>query len=636
MIEFEKTIIRPEEILYGFLKIAGAGVVPAFFLVKEQVRENGFFVDRYTEDEKRGLIIKGAIIGIVMTFIYYFLFEGYRWCWPIFLFPFGPLTYAVTLYFAPKLWGKEMNLQIREEHLNEKIPDEVIDLSNKAMEVGLANPDRIPLGFSYLKHKPFFLLAESRKRHLLVTGRNGMGKTSFALTIARHDLFWKRPVIFIDPKAKEDDVLVARKYANIYNRTKDLRYFSGTHQDQSCFYNPLKLGNPTDKANKLIYALNLNHQHWGKLAATFLTIIFETFDAIGEEPTLDQVEFLFISKTAVTEFFNQVSSMPEDQRITRLKAKINRMQKLKDEAFDGLQAGLIELNSNEMREVLNPSNDKKELCIEEAITQGLFLFVDVNLGDRIREMIGKLLVKDLGIVADRAQHGLVRLKGKYAGVFIDEFDSFANEDFNHFFKRARSADFAMTLLFQSRAGLDNINPYLYSQLTQNAETVVDFRSAAKEDLDSISERPGTTKVHRRSQQIDQKSMREKTGMESQSETGVFRLDPNATRGTGRGQCVIYTQEQHKRVGGQNILDLLWAWDSKTNVDSARSRTQIINEYRDNSEQEPKPFRQLSEKEKLFLNLDKKLWHSRLTHHEIEEAKALDSELRAHHENTLAL
>jgi hypothetical protein len=632
------------------------GFIVGYAVVSRKVKKNPYFIKSFSQKQKKWLILDSIFVGSLLYIPIHLIFWGQLY-WLIFWsLPFSYFGSALSIYLAPYLFKKDLALRIEEKHLEQKLPQNTLaslGIKIKREERAksrctqflsrffsmlvvkgprnydhlLLKADEIFLGVSYLTKKPFFLNAKGRVRHVIVTGANGMGKTSLALSMIRHDLFWSRPVVFIDPKADTEDIDVAKKFSKLYEREEYFRFFSTTQKDGSCYYNPLKMGSPTSKANKLVFALGLTHEHWGRLAATYLTIIFEVYEILKLEPTLNDLEKLFIDKDHLITFFESVTHCPKSAQKDKLMLKIKRFSKLKDEAFDGLQSGILELNNQQISDIINPSENRTELRLDEMIEKNLFLYIDVNIdSDRIKEMIGKLLVKDLEILANKMQKKEYSLNSNFAGIYIDEFDTFADEKFNNFFKRARSARLALTVLFQGRSGIHRISPHLFSEIGQNAETFIDFKASSDEDLSSISQRPGTMKVFESSQQIDRNKMKNVTGVGTEFSSEVFKLNPNVTRKLSTGQCVIYTQKPKNDVGGESILDLLLCWNSKDIVNFSLSKRDILSSYSSQVSDQNRPKRSLNSIEKRLLRIPPRLWAERLTLQEIEQVRALRKEL----------
>jgi len=633
------------------------GFIIGYAIVANRVKKNPYYIRKYLPKRLNLMILDSILVGFLLYLPIHHYFWGTVLWFFIWSLPFIYLGFSASLILAPTLFKKELVFRIEEKHLNQKLPAKVLlslgikskkensvwgsvaNYFEKILPYFMSQPvepldnqllksDQIFLGVSYLTHQPFYLDVKGRIRHVIVTGANGMGKTSLALSMIRHDLFWNKPVVFIDPKADISDISVAQKYAELYNRNEDFRFLSTTKKEGSCCYNPLKMGSPSAKANKLVFALGLTHEHWGRLAATYLTIIFEIFELLEKTPSLNELEYLFIDKDRLISFFESVIERPKSAQKDKLLLKINRFKKLKDEAFDGLQSGILELNNQQISQILNPSKDRVEICFKEMIEKRNFLYLDVNIdSDRIKEMVGKLLVKDLEITANKMQKKEYALNSDFAGVYIDEFDTFADEKFNNFFKRARSARIALTILFQGRSGVHRISPHLFSEIGQNAETFIDFKASSDEDLTSISERPGTIKVFENSQQIDRNKVKNATGMGTEFSSEVFKLNPNVTRNLATGQCVVYTQKAKKVFGADNVLDLLLCWNSKDIVETSLSKNSILSSKPNEDKCDKMDVPVLSITDKRLLKIPPQFWHERLTVTEIDQVRQLRKELR---------
>lgn len=554
-------------LLLGFL----VGALLSYGLVKTLIKQSPQILGIIGFKKRFFLLLMGIVLSIPILFIKrdVFFLENHdivstlkllAWAQiPIFLMT-GPLF----LLLAEKLFDRQINLKINVKDLYRKVEDkEFLKLEN------LLNDKRyIPLGISKVVKQPVKISSKYRTHHMMVTGSSGYGKTALAFTVMRHDLRWNRPVIFIDPKAKRDDIELARSYAKLYEREKDFHLFSDNLRKESVVYNPLRLGDAAAKADKICSAFELNHEHWGKVAQSFLITLFQAFEVLNIEESLQNVSKFVDSKESLQDLFERIGELPESEIVNEIRQKIPRISKMKSEELSGLQAGLTAINSSSLKHILNPSFDKKEVNLIDIVEQNQIIYFDVEPSDKgtLMSQVGRFLIKDIRFLAGRLQKDKIKLSSDFLPVFIDEVDLFIDEKFHEFSKTARSANMALMVLFQSVSSLDNIGTHLKEMIGQ-FDVSMHFNTVSQDDLDYTAKRPGTMSLREQSNQVDRSNLHALTGKGTEFMTDVFKLDPNLLRELDVDDFFIFD----KRKPSQSKVDLVKSWSAKFHFKDAKSK-----------------------------------------------------------------
>ena len=477
---------------------------------------------------------------------------------PLFLI-MAPLFFLT----AEVLFKRHISLRIDESDLHRQINDkEFLRLENS-----LNDKENIPLGISKVLRSPVTIASKYRIHHMMVTGSSGYGKTAMALTILRHDLRWGRPVIFIDPKANKGDIEIAQSYAKLYGREKDFCIFSDNLREESVVYNPLLLGDAAAKAEKICSAFELNHEHWGKVAQSFLITLFQTFEVLDIKASLKTVSKYIDSKEALQSLFEEINELSDSETVLEIRQKIPRISKMKSEELAGLQAGLTAINSSSLKYILNPHPGKKEVDLIDIIESNKFIYFDVEPSEKglLMSQVGRFLIKDIKFLAGKLQKNQIDLKSDYLPVFIDEVDLFIDDKFHYFSKTARSANMALTVLFQSVSSLDNIGEHLKVMLGEFGVSM-HFNTVGRDDLDYNVMRPGSMKVREQSHQIDRSNINNLTGKGTEVIASNFKLDPDVLRELKVDDFFIYDKQKHS----VKKLDLVKSWSAKWFFKNAKS------------------------------------------------------------------
>ena len=555
--------------LFGILAFLFWGPLFGYGFVRKRIQSDNFLLKKYSKKDRSLALALGLLISVPVSFVIIYLKYSYHPGFIYFLnIPAFLITYPAVFLFAETVFSKILYYRISDKNLKTKTNlKEFINL-----EPHLLDENNMPLGISKLTKSPVTIPIDSRVRHLMVTGSHGVGKTSLAFTMMRHDMIWGKPIIFLDPKANIQDIKVAKKYAQLYKRDSDFLFFSPSNPEESVVYNPLKIGGPQMKSEKLVFALGLTHEHWGNVASSLMMTIFEVYEILEIEPTLENLEILLFNKKELFNFFERINELESTEQIERLKLKFVRFEKIKADEISGLQHGINKLNSEGLRDVLNPRADRKEIDLVDIIENRGIAYFDVNPNERreLMRQVSKFLIKDLEILSGLMQKKKINLREKFAGVYIDEFDTFAGEDFHEFLKVARSARMSLTILFQSVSGLDHIGLHLKEQLSTNTSASIHFLASAPSDLDFISQQPGTMKLQEQSEQVDKSNIKTMTGKGTEFTTEVFKLDPNLVRELKMDEFIIY----HKERSGNERLDLVDSWSGKAFLKNAHELSEL--------------------------------------------------------------
>lgn len=165
-------------------------------------------------------------------------------------------------------------------------------------------------------------------------------------------------------------------------------------------------------------------------------------------------------------------------------------------------------------------------------------------------------MKDLFIVGQDIQSKRFSHSYPFIPIYFDEFHSFVNEGFASFISMARSANFGLTMMFQTIAGMDAVSEQLRHQLNTNTGYSLHFRGNASADLDFVAQTCGTELRKENSNQIDQNSMFKRvTGMGTEFNAEVYKINPNLIRSLDFAQFILYMRNEME-------IHLVEAWHGK--------------------------------------------------------------------------
>lgn len=514
------------------------------------IRMDPFLYEKITLKTRAILCSITSVIGSSMCFLGYYSYSPQEKIFYVY-FGFGMLcSFLGVLFLAgPLIYRNKIDKRFKISQLNNKV-------NFKDFDEYLEDPDHVPVAISLTNKKMITIPVDERNLHSQIVGGSGYGKTSTAMTLIRHDLRWGRPVFFIDPKGGKGDVETIRELARIHGREEDVEVFSLVDGKGNFSYDPLLIGGPHTKADKLCYALELNHEHYGKLANAFLTFIFSYYEFKNSVITIEDLYEAVISKEKITQIIEDLEALVKDNpEYKTLLVQARDIKSIKLDELRGLSSGLSGLLNHKTKHLFNDSKEFNSINIEKAITESKIVLLDIPAGEqpRLSATIGRILLRDFEIIAGKLQTEALQHNHRFIPIYCDEFDSFANVDFHIFMKTARSANISLNLLYQTTEGLRGIDDTFTGKVTALAKYSFHFRAKESADIDKLIKLAGAEVRKHRSTQINKHGFfSDKTGMGTESEVSTYIIDPQVVKKLKKGQAFFL---------GESV-ELIQLWNSR--------------------------------------------------------------------------
>lgn len=419
---------------------------------------------------------------------------------------------------------------------------------------------KIPLGISLDSDEPFFIPTHQGLEHIIICGATGVGKTSSLITMLMHCMRHGLPAIVIDPKGDLVDIHLIREIAKLFNREDDLQVFSLSTPKTSCSYNPLKIGSPEQKKSKLMEGLDLEHQYYGAVASKYLGTLFDVLDYFGEKNVnIHRLQNLLINQNERAILEERLNDEEESDEVNDLIGKLASIRQVSIKDIAGLSAQIESFGLREFNGILSPNeNSNGEIDLVDILQNGKIAYFQMNTnayGD-LSKRIGKLIVQDIKLISNMFQSGELTREFEYAGVFVDEFGSFATKSFANIQKMIRSAHIGLRLFYQGMADLRAVSPEFEKQVLGNSLTKIVLRQDIDEDVEKWSGMAGTVDAYIHSYQTENGLLgSSKTGMGNLHEGKKVKIDFDVFKELGKGQAVIIDK-------GRKIQDVIQIWDAK--------------------------------------------------------------------------
>lgn len=324
------------------------------------------------------------------------------------------------------------------------------------------------------RHVRFGIKSKDRTKHVYVIGKTGMGKSTLLENMAVQDIRNGNGFAFVDPHGKTADLLM--EYIP-RDRIKDVIYFAPFDMDHPISFNIMEdVG--FDKRHLVVSGLMSTFKKiWQDAwSARMEYILGNTLLALLEYPdsTLLDVNRMLSDKA----FRNKVVD-----NVTDISVKsfwVDEFAKYTDrfaaEATPAIQNKIGQFTSNPLiRNIIGQS--KSSFDLREAMDGRKILIVNLSKG-RIGEvnanLLGSMLITKIYLAAlsraDIKESELNLLPNFY--LYVDEFQSFANESFADILSEARKYKLNLTIAHQY---IEQMSEEVRSAVFGNVGTMVTFR-----------------------------------------------------------------------------------------------------------------------------------------------------------------
>lgn len=328
------------------------------------------------------------------------------------------------------------------------------------------------------KRIPFGIKAEDRTRHMYIIGKTGMGKSTLIEQMAVQDIKNGEGFAFFDPHGKSAALLL--EYVPP-ERIKDVVYFAPFDMDNPIAFNVMEDVGPDKRhlvANGLMSAFK---KIWGPetWSARMEYILLNTLLALLEYPgsTLLGVNRMLTDKVYRKKVVDNVKDPSVKTYWTDEFAKYSE-QYTKD-ATPAIQNKIGQFTSNPLiRNIIGQPHSSFDL--RKVMDERKILIVNLSkgqLGEGNANLLGGMLITKIYLAAmsraDLSEPELKKLPNFY--MYVDEFQSFANESFADILSEARKYRLALVMAHQY---IEQMDEKVRAAVFGNVGTQIMFRVGA--------------------------------------------------------------------------------------------------------------------------------------------------------------
>lgn len=411
--------------------------------------------------------------------------------------------------YSPK--GKE---QKNKKSLIEDIPD----------CLKLKNDDCVSLGIEENLKIPLYLPDSIRRRHVHILGATGSGKTeSVILNFLKQDVARGYGAIIMD--AKGDNSFL--KELKSWVQDEKLKIFD-LSDENSMSYNPLKSGLPLEAAQRLFASMNWSEEYYKHKALSALQSAFQYhFKTYKENPTILQIKE-YLDSSAI--FADIIGIDLKDKLFEKEYADIS-----------GLRDQLRSLCVGHLSKLLSAQANTIDLA-QAKNGHVIYFRLQSLLSPQAVKILGRLIINHLNFLAGSA-HREQANDVKLVPTYLDEFASFACDEFADLISKARSAGFALHFSHQSIGDLEDVAQGFLNRVTDNSATKIVLRINDPDSAEFFARSFGTKLYKKFTQRVTSSSEElnaELVGEGTIREAHQFRSSPDTfkTLPTGTGSVLI--------------------------------------------------------------------------------------------------
>jgi len=327
------------------------------------------------------------------------------------------------------------------------------------------------------KRVNFGIKAKDRTKHVYVIGKTGMGKSTLLENMAVQDIKNGEGMAFIDPHGKSADLLL--EYVPP-ERIKDVIYFAPFDTDYPISFNVLESVDP-DKRHLVVSGLMSTFKKiWlDAWSARMEYILTNTLLALLEYPgaTLLGVNRMLAEKDFRKDVVDHVTDI--SVKNFWVKEFANYTERMAAEAVPAIQNKIGQFTANALiRNMIG--QPKSSFDIREMMDDRKIIIINLSkgrIGESNANLLGGMLITKIYLAAlsraDVPERVLRTLPNFY--LYVDEFQSFANESFADILSEARKYKLNLTIAHQY---IEQMEEEVRAAVFGNVGTMIIFRVGA--------------------------------------------------------------------------------------------------------------------------------------------------------------
>ena len=369
------------------------------------------------------------------------------------------------------------------------------------------------IGYSITRKKDIKGEELDKRKHTLICGASGFGKTVLLDALMYDDLRADKPVIFIDPKGDNQSLLQFINLCRFCER--DFQVFSEYYEGPGQIaLNPVKEGSATTIADRMHYSFDWSDEHYETLCYTALKKACELVISDKITPSYKNILNKIIE-----------ISCPYDKKKLFIRKDIE---------------GIIMRLSNLIQSDFGERLEEDGLSMDEIWKSKKCVYIGLSvLGyPKIARAIGRAVLNDLSYAVYNSYRHLTFDNDEEfspVGVYIDELSAVVSDQFIELLNKCRGAKMELTFAFQSPSDITKINPHLTQQVLENSSNWFILKQRMEAGSNLFSESIGTDEGTKETVRIKDG---ERQDIGSQRDVQELLVHSNIIKNLKQGQAVL--------------------------------------------------------------------------------------------------
>lgn len=325
---------------------------------------------------------------------------------------------------------------------------------------------------------PFGIKAKDRLKHMYVIGKTGMGKSTVLENMAVQDIQSGEGMAFIDPHGKSAELMLDYVPPE---RIKDVVYFAPFDIEYPISFNVMEDVGPEKRHLVVNGLMSAFKKLFGEesFSDRMQYILQNTILALLEYPgsTMLGINKMLVDK----EYRNKVIENITDPSVKTYWTQefAGYTERFAAEAIPAIQNKIGQFTSNPLiRNIIG--QEKSSFDFRKIMDEGKIMLVNLSkgrVGEANANLLGSMLITKIYLAAmsraDASQAELNKLPNFY--LYVDEFQSFANESFADILSEARKYKLNLTIAHQY---IEQMSEEVRAAVFGNVGTLVSFRVGA--------------------------------------------------------------------------------------------------------------------------------------------------------------
>lgn len=327
------------------------------------------------------------------------------------------------------------------------------------------------------KEQSFGIKAKDRTRHMYVIGKTGMGKSTLLENMAVQDIQNGNGLAFMDPHGKTAELLL--EYIP-EERLKDVLYFAPFDMENPISFNVMEDVGPDQRHLVLSGLMSTFKKIWvDAWSARMEYILGNTILALLEYPdaTLLSASRMLSDKNYRKKVVDNVTDVSVKSFWVDEFAKYT--DRFAADATPAIQNKIGQFTANPViRNIIGQPHSSFD--IRKMMDEKKIIIINLSkgrVGESNANLLGSMLITKIYLAAmsraDASPEEMKQLPNFY--LYVDEFQSFANESFANILSEARKYKLNLTIAHQY---IDQMTEEVRSAVFGNVGTMVAFRVGA--------------------------------------------------------------------------------------------------------------------------------------------------------------